>query len=88
MPATMLTQYIKIIQHLNEYGAQSIDQMSSSLGNLSPNVLKQAVAFLTENKIIGEVTGTDPSYEITKRVIGVLTYFNVKPSRTTIKLKR
>jgi hypothetical protein len=89
MPASLLMQYMEIIQLLNEYGPQTINQMSSSLRNLNPLVLKQALDFLSDSKIItGETTGSNASYVIAERGVGVLAFFKVKPSTATIKLKR
>lgn len=80
-------QYIEITQLLNEYGPQTINQMSSSLSDLNPIVLKQALNFFSESKIIsGKTTGANLRYELTERGVGVLTFFKVKPSRASDKL--
>ena len=85
MPASLLMQYIEITQLLNEYGPQTINQMSSSLRNLNPIFLKQALDFLSENKIItGKTTGVNLTYVITKRGFRVLVFFKVNPSRATL----
>jgi hypothetical protein len=80
MPASLLMQYIEITQLLNEYGPQTINQMSSSLRNLNLIVLKQALDFLSETKIItGKTTNANLTYVIAKRGFRVLIFFNVKP---------
>ena len=85
MPASLLMQYVEITQLLNEYGPQTINQMSSSLRNLNPIVLKQALDFLSETKIInGKTTSANLTYVITKHGFRVLAFFKVKPSRATL----
>jgi DNA-binding HxlR family transcriptional regulator len=78
-------QYIEITQLLNEYGPQTINQMSSSMRNLNPIALKQALDFLSKSKIIeGETMGANLRYALTERGIGVLTFFKVKPSKQAL----
>jgi hypothetical protein len=85
MSTSLLMQYIEITQLLNEYGPQTINQMSSSLRNLNPIVLKQALDFLSESKIItGETTGANLTYVVTKRGFRVLAFFKIKPSRSAL----
>ncbi len=89
MPTSLLMQYIKITKLLMEYGPQTISQISSFFRDLSSVDLERALDFLTESKIITrESTNVNLSYAITENGIGVLTFFKVKPSRQTIKLKR
>ena len=89
MPTSLLMQYIKITKLLMEYGPQTISQISSFFRDLSSVDLERALDFLTESKIITrESTNVNLSYAITESGIGVLTFFKVKPSRPTIKLKR
>ncbi len=53
--------------------------------NLNPIVLKQALDFLSESKIIiGETTGANMRYVLTERGVGVLTFFKVKPSKQAL----
>jgi predicted transcriptional regulator len=85
MPVSLLMQYIEITQLLNEYGPQTINQVSSSLRNLNPIVLKQALDFLSETKVIaGKTTGANLTYVLTKRGFRVLAFFKIKPSRATL----
>lgn len=72
-----------------EYGPQPFSQLSSFMRNRIPTDLKQNFDFLSESKIITEEpAGANLNYSITNRGVGVLTFFKVKPSRATIKLKR
>ncbi len=88
MENSLLTDYIDIIKFLLEYGPQTNIQINSFLRNLPPVVLKNAIDFLSKNKIISEeTTGANLSYSITERGIGILTFFKVKPSNATIKMK-
>jgi hypothetical protein len=89
MPTSLLTQYIEITKLLMEYGPQTISQISSFFRNLNSADLERVLDFLSESKIITrESTDVNLRYAVTERGIGVLTFFKVKPSRPTIKLKR
>ena len=89
MPTSKLMQYVDITKLLMEFGPQTISQISSVLRNQTPDSLKRDLDFLSENKIVTqEPTGENLSYAIGERGVGLLTYFKIKPSRATIKLKR
>ena len=89
MPNSLLMQYIEIIKLLMEFGPQTMNQMSSFFGNHNTVDLEHVLDFLSESKIITrKSTGANLSYAITDRGIGILTFFNVNPSRATVKLKR
>ena len=78
-------QYIEITKLLHYYGPQSINQIGSFSNNLDPVPLKQAIEFLLESKIISEEkTDVYLTYTVTKRAIGILTFFKITPSRATI----
>jgi hypothetical protein len=89
MSTSKLTQYINITKLLMDCGPQTINQISSLLRNRNQVVLKQDLDFLSDSKILTEEPiGANLSYAITERGVGVLTFFEVKTSRATIKLKR
>ncbi len=89
MATSPLMQYIEITKFLMEYGPQTISQISSFFKNLKSADLERVLNFLFENKIITrETTDANRTYAITERGIGVLTFFKVKHSTPTIKLKR
>jgi predicted transcriptional regulator len=88
MQNSLLMDYIEIIKLLMECGPQTKSQMNSIFSNLTKVVLKNAIDFLSENKIITkETTGANLIYTITERGIGILTFFKVKPSNAIIRLK-
>ena len=89
MPTSMLMKYIEIPKLLMKHGPQSISQIKSSMRNLNPIHLEHVLDFLLENKIITQkMTDMNLIYAITERGIGLLDFFKIKPSKTTIKLNR
>ncbi len=89
MSTSLLMEYVEIAKLLMENGHQSTSQIKSFKKNLNSVNLEQILNFLSENKIITQkITGANLDYDITKRGIGLLDFFKVKPPRATIKLKR
>jgi predicted transcriptional regulator len=88
MQSSLLSDYIEVIKSLLENGPQTSSQMNSFFRNPTPAVLKKAIEFLSENKIISEeTTNANLRYAITDRGIGILKFFKVMPSNAIIKMK-
>jgi hypothetical protein len=87
MPTSRLEHYIYIAKLLMESGPQTSNEISSLVGNFDYYTLKQDLNFLSSVGAIKENT-RDETYSIADSGIGVLHFFNLTPSKETIKMNR
>ncbi len=88
MPTSKLMHYVKITKLLMENNNQTINQINSFFADHTPTKLRKDLDFLSENKILTKTpTGENQRYTIAKQGIGLLTFFKIRPSKSSIKLK-
>lgn len=82
-----LGHYIQISKFLTENGPQTFNQLSLFLKNPNKASLKRDLDFLVKNEIITELSrgNITQRYTIAPSGITVLTFFNILPSKETIK---